>query len=445
MNRLVMVTLVPMLLLIAHPCRSAPDTHCEGVAARLLESIRSEDFQGATTTFADDLKARLPAAKLQDVMSNLKKQLGAMERVGEATSSTTDGTRVVTIPVYFHSGALDSRTACDANGRVIGFRFVPRSTRDGAAPSATYREPAYARKGAFSEIAVSVGPHKLPGRATAPNGKTAFPGVVFVHGSGPHDMDESIGPNKPFADLALGLASEGIASLRYEKRTHARPGLFSGDDYSVDDEVIDDAIAAVAELRKVRGIDPARVFVLGHSLGAKLAPHIAARADVRGIILLAAPATSLEDLLKRQVRYLAAADGTISAEEKAALEDLDTRLANLRDVVAGKPAAGPLPLGLPARYLKDLAARDAIATAATLRTPVMVLQGERDYQVTMPDDFLRWKQRFGGDARFRFKSYRELNHLFQPGTGRSTPAEYQVPGNMSDVVIKDIAAWIGEH
>lgn len=45
------------------------------------------------------------------------------------------------------------------------------------------------------------------------------PAVVLVHGSGPADMDESIGANKPFRDIAEALSAQGIAVLRYDKRT----------------------------------------------------------------------------------------------------------------------------------------------------------------------------------------------------------------------------------
>src|SRR5207247_4710825 len=59
---------------------------------------------------------------------------------------------------------------------------------------------------------------ELPATLTMPKGDGPFPAVVLVHGSGPHDRDESIGPNKPFRDLAGGLASRGIAVLRSEER-----------------------------------------------------------------------------------------------------------------------------------------------------------------------------------------------------------------------------------
>jgi dienelactone hydrolase len=102
---------------------------------------------------------------------------------------------------------------------------------------------------------------------------------VLVHGSGPQDRDETIGPNKPFRDLAWGLASQGIAVLRYEKRTkkHAMKLVLIKNTITVKQETIDDALAAVALLRKTERIDPNRIFVLGHSLGGMLIPRIGAR------------------------------------------------------------------------------------------------------------------------------------------------------------------------
>jgi len=88
-----------------------------------------------------------------------------------------------------------------------------------------------------------------------PEGKGPFPAVVLVHGSGPQDRDETIGPNKPFRDLAWGLASQGIAVLRYDKRTKVHGAMMAGavEQFTVKEETIDDALAAVALLRGTDG------------------------------------------------------------------------------------------------------------------------------------------------------------------------------------------------
>jgi fermentation-respiration switch protein FrsA (DUF1100 family) len=71
----------------------------------------------------------------------------------------------------------------------------------------------------------------------------------------------------------------------------------------------------------------------------------------------------------------------------------------------------------------------------------LILQGERDYQVTM-GDFQRWKAALPSKQNVAFKSYPKLNHLFVEGNGKSAPAEYDVPGHVAEDVINDIANWI---
>jgi dienelactone hydrolase len=435
--------LLAALLPVPQLCLAAVNDACHDAAVRLLEAIKGEDFAGAVAHFSDAMRSQLPEGKLRGVMLDLTRKLGAIERFGEATSAEVDGNALVTIPVHFARGTLDSRTACGRDAKVVGFRLVP--PRGPAARSDPSREPDYVRRESFEEKPVTVGPRALAGALTLPKGRSRFPAAVFIHGSGPGDMDASVGPNRPFRDLAWGLASEGIASLRYDKRTRAHPELFASGDYSLEDEVIEDARAAIGELRNASGVDPDRVYLIGHSLGARLAPSIAAREKLRGVVLLAAPASPLEDALRRQVLYLARADGEISAGEQHALDRLDASIANLRDLQRGRPVTGPLPLGLPARYWKDLSAQDPIEAAGAIALPVLVLQGERDYQVTMQHDYARWQQHFARSDRFTLRSYPDLNHLFQSGSAASTPAEYSQPGNMSGAVLRDIAGWIATH
>lgn len=274
-----------------------------------------------------------------------------------------------------------------------------------------------------------------------PNGAGPFPAVVLVHGSGPNDRDETIGPNKPFKDLAWGLATRGIAVLRYEKRTKQCPGqmIASMATLTVNEEVVNDALAAAESLRGVPGTDPDRVFVLGHSLGGTVAPRMAAR-DPRlaGLVLLAASARNLADLMLEQNEYLASLDGTITPDEAEALAELRRQVARVKALDFQE---GETILGAGKAYWADILAYDPIATAKSLAAPMLILQGERDYQVTMAD-FAAWQSGLAGRDGVSFKSYPGLNHLFMTGSGPPSPAEYDVAGNVAREVVDDIAAWI---
>src|SRR5208337_3453654 len=166
------------------------------------------------------------------------------------------------------------------------------------------------------DTTVISGRWELPGVLTLPNIKSAVPAVVLVQGSGPHDQDETIGPSKPFKDLAYGLASQNIAVLRYMKRTSQYGAdSKSHSPFTVKDEVTDDAIAAVALLAKMPEINKKQIYVLGHSLGGMLAPRIAAEdPQVAGIIILAGTARPIEKVVVEQVKYIASLTATPAPE-----------------------------------------------------------------------------------------------------------------------------------
>ena len=282
----------------------------------------------------------------------------------------------------------------------------------------------------------------LPGTLSLPRVAHKVAAVVLVHGSGPHDRDETIGANRPFADIAAGLAARGIAVLRYDKRTKVAPQAFAPTRaFTVREEVLDDAQAAVALLRARPEVDPRRIVVVGHSLGATLAPRIAKDdADVAAIVLLAASARPLGGVVVEQSGYLASLNGPPDAQTQARLAELRATAARAD---AAKPGDSGEPiLGLPPAYWADLNAYDP-ADAAALQIPMLLLQGGRDYQVTT-QDFDRFRASLAGHDNATLILLPRLNHLFMAGEGKSTPAEYEQPGHVDPAVIDAIVAFVGK-
>ncbi len=419
-----------LLLAAITPALAAPTP--QQVAQRLLDQLDAGQYAAAEAGFSPEMAAAVPAATLKTIWESLPAQMGAAQGRGAPQMSQQQGMSIVVTRLHFANGDLDTQTVVDAQGRIAGFRLTPAAPAPAAAPAANagFRE---------QEFPVPGGKGELPGTLAMPDGAGPFPAVVLVHGSGPQDRDETVGSNRPFLDIARGLAAQGIAVLRYEKRSKARPQDFAGDDYTMDDETTHDALAAVAALASTKGVDGRRVFVLGHSQGGMLAPRIARQSGkVAGLILLAAPARPLLTILPEQNRYLFAMDGSIGADEQAFLDKLDRQIAAIRG--PGAVSAKDSPLGLPAHYWRTFDAIDPVADAKAVALPMLLLQGGRDFQVTATDWQL-WQQGLQGE-RFGFRHYPALNHLGIAGEGPGSLQEYQQPGHVSTQLIDDVAAWI---
>ncbi len=399
------------LLLLGLPLLSQPDR-----ARQFVDALTQEDFSVTAGFFDDNLKRLLPAEQLAATWKQLQGRAGKFVKQAGTRQEKAGNFDVFFVACAFEHEVLDVKVVLNTSGQVAGLFFVPHV--DVAQPPASIVESAAVVNG-------------LPGTLTLPKAGGPFRAVVLVHGSGPEDRDETIGPNKPFRDLAWGLAARGIAVLRYDKRTFVHPEQFASGNVTVKEETIEDALAAVAGLRRTPRIDPHRVFVLGHSLGGTLVPRIGlADPKIAGFIIMAGSARAAEDVIVEQMEYLAAKN----------LDEVRMQAARLKDL---KPGDGPV-LGAPASYWIDLRGYDPPSIARELRQPMLILQGGRDYQVT-PRDFGLWKQALAGRRNVRYKTYPALNHLFLPGEGKSTPAEYQKPGHIPDEVIADIANWISGH
>jgi len=434
---------LPLILLAAAAVLSAQAAEIESQkanAARFAKLFLEGKADALEPMMSPRMQVAFKAVQQEQIRSGLTRQYGVAERIGEAwMEDVVQGYRRFRVPIFFAKGVLDFRVTMDGEGKVSGFflaAHLDAATRDEEAP--------------VREIALSVGEgdRALPGLVALPDGPGPFPAVVLVHGSGALDKDETIGPNKPFRDLAWGLAQRGVAVMRYDKRSYARPDelVALGDRVTVQEEVIADARAALRLLRARSEIDREQIFVLGHSLGGMLAPRIA-NSDPRpaGLVALAGSTLPLPEKILTQFRYIAALDEEISAEERAMIEQTEIAVAAMRAALDGKapPPSEPL-LGAPFAYYQDLESYDPPAEAVSLGLPILVVQGARDYQVTL-EDFQRWQKALSGRPGACLKVYEGLDHLFRHGTGPSGPQDYERAAPMAPKVLDDLAAWVKER
>ncbi len=418
------------------PAANASQASDPAAAANaMLDELDAGRFDAVSARFSPAMANAVSADKLKAVWTALPQQFGKFGHRGTARMEHLDSMTVVNIPLTFEHAALEASIAINPAGKVAGFLVRPAPP-----PPAVTRSDLPAHDLRFGPANHS----DLPGTLLLPKGKGPFAAVVFVHGSGPNDRNETVGGTRVFLDLAEGLADHGIASLRYDKRTKVHPMEFAAA-YTVDNETTDDAVAAVAFLKIQPGIDPRRIYIVGHSQGAMMAPRIAQRAQgLAGMVLMAAPARHLEDVVYDQMTFLAKQDDGIDAKEAEQLAQLKGMIGKLKTFGAEVPATTKLLNDLPASYWRDLRVYDPVAVAKSQKLPLAILQGDRDFQVTAPD-WAGWQAAFGKDNRVAIHHYPALNHLFVAGSGPGTPAEYATAGHVDLQPIADIAAWIKAH
>jgi dienelactone hydrolase len=421
---------------------SSTDAPSAVAAKQVIQELVAGQFDKVEAIYDGPMKAALPPGKLADGWRDLNKQAGAFQAITSTETSQMQGLQVVKMQCKFENSLLDATVVFNPDGKLGGLSFRPHQ-----APAAPWTPPAYAKRDSFSEQPLSLvnGRFELPGTLTVPVGNGPFPAVVLVQGSGPEDQDETIGPNKPFKDLAWGLASRGIVVFRYTKRTE-KYTVQSSDDpmkLTVEDESISDARAAVELVAKQPKVDPKQVFLLGHSLGAYLAPRIATGdAEIAGIVMLAANARPLEKVVLEQIHYLAAASGTPTEAEQKRIDAAENAAKQIENPQL-KPDDKIEFLGatMYGAYWLDLRAYDPLKTAAKLKIPILIVQGGRDYQVT-PSNFQAWSDALSNDKNVTLRTYPDLDHLFVHGTGSSKPSDYARLDHVSGELVESIATFI---
>ncbi len=393
-------------------------------ARKALDLLLGGKYQDLAPLFTGDMQKAYP----QDSLAKLRAQFGPLKEIEAPTVQKIGVNTIVVFPVHFEAKNYNFRYIVDRDGLVAGMFPLPAE--------APWQAPPYVKSASFHEREVTIGDDewKLPGTLTLPNGSGPFPAVVLVPGVGPSDRDETVGGTRVFKDLAGGLASQGIAVLRYEKRTRQYSAKMAGlRSYTIEEEMVEDAARAAAVLRTEKEIDPAKVYVLGHGLGGYAAPRIAEEdGKLAGLIFLGANSRPLEDEIVDQAEYL-----NVNAKDLAGIKAQARQIKALEDSDSDAP---PL-LGIPASYLLDLRGYDPVGQAKRLTIRLLFLQGERDFQTPMKD-FTLWKSGMEGRKDVAFQSFPTLNHLFVAGEGKSTEAEYRKPGHVAPEVIDSIGRWV---
>jgi dienelactone hydrolase len=434
--------LAAMALCSAGPAvQSEPSQQDKGaVLEKRVAAYISQFFAGNFTTFYGDA-----AEKLTQSISKAQLQQGWVMLQQQITGSAGN----ILSSQYVKQGQYDSVVTSIA-GTLFDFRitisFDSEEKPAGILISPIPKEVSEPQStAAWEEAAVKVGEKGLPGLLTLPKGIKKPPVVLLVQGSGSSDMNESIGkvPVQPFKDIARGLAEQGVASLRYNKRTYQYPWATAG--ITVEYEVLDDAEAAVDLLYADDRVDGNAIYLLGHSLGGMLAPKIAQdNPHVKGIISMAGSLRSLQDIMLDQNKAMINAQPSYSAQQKKAL--LDQAAAGLEKTKTLDDGGSGYIMGTPTSYWKSLDDIHGMDIIKKVHLPMLILQGNEDFQVPFDKDYKLWQVVLMGRDNVTFRLYDGLSHLFMPGqispTGTPDVSLYNTPQHVDPMVITDIATWV---
>lgn len=281
--------------------------------------------------------------------------------------------------------------------------------------------------------------------------KKPVPAVVFVHGSGSSNMDEKVMKLTPFKDLAEGLAKHGIASVRYDKRSFAHGfKMLRKGNITVREETIEDAVLAANFLRKDRRIHAKQIFIVGHSMGAMLAPRIDAEGgDFKGLILMAGITRRLEEVLIEQNREACdQMNGLLKKIAGKQIMKLNSAFDGLYEMPDEQAKRKKIGGGTTLFYFKEMGEHPVSGYLEKSRKPMLIMQGGKDFQVKADVDFKRYQELLADRENVTFKLYPELNHVFVPsvfGVITKAKQEYNVEQHIGEDVIGDIAAWIWEN
>lgn len=408
-------------------------------ANAFFDELSTGKFVEAQAYFDVSVKDKITAENLKTAWSQITANLGALEGIDGAQNKAQGEYQIVILDCKFSKGSQGFQFVFNKEQKLMGFFILPKK------PNTTYNLPAYADTTRYKEklITVASGKYNLPAMLTIPKDSVKVPLVIFLHGSGPADMDESIGAQKPFKDIASGLGSKGIATLRYVKRTVLYGNEFNKA-FTTKEEVTDDALAMIEFAKTIPEVDPQQIYVFGHSLGGMLAPRIATLSpDLKGIILAAAPAKKLQDVSIEQNNYLYSLGKDTTKAGKEGLAKALKELNFAKTITDKSLPADSLVLGLPAAYWADLNGMNQVDLAKKLKMRIFIIQGGNDFQVGT-QDFNLWIAGLKGKKKVDSKLYPMLNHLFSFSSEKGNISQYQEPLHVDQPVIDDLVSWILE-
>ncbi len=402
----------------------------EEIAASYVEDFTLKNMDNLLTryTYDDKMNEAMNKDLLLQVYEQLEGTYGNYKETGEAETLESGAYIIVSTLTVWEGVNLNINVVFDGDSQIAGFNYTE-----------ALEEMVAETEIIETEVQFGDEPFILSGTLSIPAGEGPFPAVVLIHGSGPSNRDEAFQELAPFRDIANYLTDNGIAVLRFDKRTFTYGATIDQETFTAFEESVEDAGFAYDFLTSQSAINADQIFILGHSLGGYLMPKIASYVpDAAGYIITAGSARPLEDLIVEQYTYIFGLDDSIDTTEQATIDILVEQQKNIK---AGVDLPAAELMGANQAYWEYFSEYDPMTDVKSIDKPILILQGEGDYQVTM-DDFNLWAQATQEMPKVTRITYPLVNHFLYQGEGTPGPQQYQSPDHVDSQLMDDMIEFI---
>lgn len=418
-------------------------TFAQNNAADITQSVltyfKTQQFDKIYTLQDATMKRYMDANQLEATWNSLIENYDTIQFINETIITQKDSFKITETKIDFVKKSFLFKLTINNKGEISGMYFLNTKLK--------YTPPDYINTLNFIETKIAVPAENIisEGVLSLPKAQQNVPLVIIVGGSGGTDKDGTLGPNKPYKDIAWALAAKGIAVYRYDKRT-ANPANLKGiknlNDFLLYEEYVEDLKNIVAYFSEDKRINPKQIFIAGHSQGGFMLPYFTkACPKIKGVISLAGNYSNVVDLMAYQFEYLKQflPDSASKQAYDVMIKKAEYMKLNISSTQINKDSMIP---GLTMAYVKDMMTNGPEKLHVVLhKKPALFIQGERDYQVPM-SEFELWKKAMQKSCCSTFISYPKLNHLLMEGEGISKPTEYNKPNNVPEYVVDEIATWV---
>jgi dienelactone hydrolase len=412
------------------------------ITQNILTYFKNQQFDKVYNMQDATMKRYMDADRLDMTWNGLIENYDSLQYINKTIITQKDSNTITETKIDFVKKSFLFKLTINNKGELSGMYFLNTKLK--------YTPPEYINTLNFIETKFAVPTNGISseGVLSMPKAQQNVPLVIIVGGSGGTDKDGSLGPNKPYNDLAWGLAAQGIAVYRYDKRTANPENLKSIkniNDFLLYQEYVEDVKNIVAHFSNDKRINPKQIYVAGHSQGGFMLPYfVKACPKIKGVISLAGNYGNVVDLMAYQFEYLKQflPDSASKLAYDVMIKKAEYMRRNVSSTQINKDSMIP---GLTMPYVRDMMANGPEKLHAVLhKKTALFIQGERDYQVPM-SEFELWKQAMQKSCCATFISYPKLNHLLMEGEGISKPTEYNTPNNVPEYVANEIAKWIKQQ